>query len=127
MHNTYLLAMIADDNYLDEESQAEGQIRRISMHALMTETDGNNVYAAIDSPASCPTTYGGASGMTLREQDDQLQMLRKENFHLKLRIYFLQQAQSPRGNVKTMSIFENSPRQVDNEKVELRVIASNIF
>lgn len=84
------------------------------MHdAFIPEMDGN-LYA-IDSPSSCPN-YGGTSGLSLRDQDDQLQMLRKENFHLKLRIYFLQQTQCGKGK---QGFFENN--QIDNEKIELKV------
>lgn len=84
----------------------------------MSDPDGT-LYS-IDSPAS-GLNYGGASGMTLREQDDQMQMLRKENFHLKLRIYFLQQTQINTVNGSFQNKALECNNTIDNEKIELKV------
>lgn len=121
------ISMISDHhNYLnDDESSVEHKMRLNAMHNgfLHAESDGGPFLYTIDSPASCPNYGGTSSGMTLREQDDQLQLLRKENFHLKLRIYFLQQTQNQsacKGDGKE-GLFENIHNQIDSEKLELKV------
>lgn len=108
-------------NYLlDEDSPTEPKIRHSLTHRNILET---NSYG-IDSPISS-SNNGANVGMSLREQDDQLQMLRKENFHLKLRIYFLQQSQSLRAEGVKPNFCESS--QNDNEKIELKVSRWNLL
>lgn len=58
-----------------------------------------------------------ASGISLKQYEDQLNGLRKENFHLKLRIYFLEEklgsgsppaVQVNQNNVRTQCTVENT-------------------
>lgn len=115
---------MADFNNLYDDTHSERKISINSMRTFLSETENGHLYA-IDSPASS-SGYGGgtSSGLTVREQDDQLQMLHKENFHLKLRIYFLQQTQSARGNEKSIS-FDST--QADRENLELKVVRNVFF
>jgi Centrosomin N-terminal motif 1 len=61
--------------------------------------DGSNAQAAKTAFTSCSSP---GQGRSLREIEEQLASLRKENFNLKLRIYFLEERPSS-ANAMTMS------------------------
>ena len=56
----------------------------------------------------------GATHLTMREYDDQLNSLKKENLNLKLRIYFMEEQQG-------MLTTKNSPENVYKVNIDLKV------
>lgn len=77
--------------------------RMPTMYKLPTTSDNSL------SGSSCGD---GSGALSMREQDNQLQILRKENFHLKLKIYFLEQMQTN----------QNGGCDIDKDALELQVI-----
>ena len=57
----------------------------------------------------------GATHLTMREYDDQLNSLKKENLNLKLRIYFMEEQQGMLSNTK------NSSENVYKVNIDLKV------
>lgn len=69
-------------------------------------------------PFNLPLTGGNTSpgqGRSIREHDEQLNALRKENFNLKLRIYFMEEK-----NASTN--LPDSSESLFKENVDLKVI-----
>lgn len=68
-------------------------------------------------PFNVPLTGGSTSpgqGRSIREHDEQLNALRKENFNLKLRIYFMEEKNSA-------SNLPDSSESLFKENVDLKV------
>ena len=62
-----------------------------------------------------PVSTYASSHLTMREYDDQLNSLKKENLNLKLRIYFMEEQQGMLSNTK------NSSENVYKVNIDLKV------
>ncbi|XP_049887791.1 centrosomin isoform X2 [Pectinophora gossypiella] len=92
---------------------------------MMAETNGEAYI--ITSPRklqemSLPNTEGhdvtAASGVSMKQYEDQLNSLRKENFHLKLRIYFLEEKLGTGAPPAVQGLLEHNVRlQVEVEEL----------
>ncbi|KAG5667763.1 hypothetical protein PVAND_015733 [Polypedilum vanderplanki] len=67
---------------------------------------------------NCPSSP--AQGRSLREFEDQLAALRKENFNLKLRIYFLEEKPAS-STPKTNTMLNSSIETINKENIDLKV------
>lgn len=63
---------------------------------------------------NCPSSPA-QSGRSLREFEEQMAALRKENFNLKLRIYFLEEKPT------SSSAVENSSESMNKQNIDLKV------
>ena len=59
--------------------------------SLGTTTPGGGLFLLGGTGSAAGSASGGPGGRTVRELDDGMRELKKENFNLKLRIYFLEE------------------------------------
>lgn len=106
-----IMDTLPDDQSIDQ-STSPGQLQDVTM-------DNSYAMGYRSPPFNVPMSGGSTSpgqGRSIREHDEQLNALRKENFNLKLRIYFMEE--------KTSSAnLPDSSESLFKENVDLKVQA----
>lgn len=89
----------------------------------LTDASGNNVQQSTFTN-NCPSSPAQQGRSSLREYEDQMASLRKENFNLKLRVYFLEEKPSPshHGIANSSSCPNiNSIESISKQNIDLKV------
>ena len=79
-------------------------------------TDGSNAHTTTFA-TNCPSSP--AQGRSLREFEEQMAALRKENFNLKLRIYFLEE--KPSGSMNKSCTSMETNENISKQNIDLKV------
>lgn len=90
--------------------------------------DANNVQQSSKTTFSTNCPSSPAQGRSLREFEEQMAALRKENFNLKLRIYFLEEKPSPSHQPSSSGIMNSSScpnidsiESISKQNIDLKV------
>lgn len=81
-------------------------------------SDGSNKHQ-LQNQTNCPSSPG--QGRSLREFEEQMASLRKENFNLKLRIYFLEEKPSSSANSNSCYGSVESLGSINKRNIDLKV------
>ncbi|KAL5287977.1 CDK5RAP2 family protein [Megaselia abdita] len=107
-------------DYNDTEIASPGQLQDVTM-----DTYG----MAFTSPSSAPhfgSSPASNQGCSVREQDEKMAALRKENFNLKLRIYFLEEKMPNFNQINSPEGQEDLMKQHINSKIEIEVLKKEL-
>ncbi|XP_062136351.1 centrosomin [Drosophila sulfurigaster albostrigata] len=82
-----------------------------------------NSYTSFDAGRAPGGIHSPLQGRSMRELEEQMSTLRKENFNLKLRIYFMEESQQ---GVRGKNTDESLAKQLIDSKIEIEVLRKRV-